>query len=173
MQRTKLQLCENKPSDQWEKTVLPGIDTKGRFPTSLTPPPRVREQMPPMYAVPLRLLWKVRPLGERRGKHSGIGAELLRAVFHINTHAPTTYSVSFQPSPSLPSTHHSLSFPLPRDRNTYERRCATSLCSFMFSFLYFMKSRRVSRGSSPTETMFCDDHVSMATRTILVFSCSL
>lgn len=30
--------------------------------TSLTPPPRVGEQMPPMYAVPLRLLWNVRPL---------------------------------------------------------------------------------------------------------------
>lgn len=37
---------------------------------------------------------------------------------------------------------------------TYEKRWTASQRSLMLSFLYFMKSRSVSKASSPTETLF-------------------
>lgn len=55
----------------------------------------------------------------------------------------------------------------------YEKSWMTSLCSLMLSFLYFMKFCRVISGSSMTGTLFLEVQVSMATSTILVFSCSL
>ena len=57
--------------------------------------------------------------------------------------------------------------------SSHEKRWTTSLGSRMLSFLYFMKFCSVISGSSTTGIRFLDVQISMATSTILVFSCSL
>lgn len=113
--------------------------------TSLIPPPLIREHTPPVKAVPLRPLWNVRPL-----KHRMPSNQNWKNEFH-----PNSFVFSAQISPP------------------YEKSWTTSLCSLMLSFLYFMKFCRVITGSSTTGIIFLEVQVSMATSTILVFSCSL
>ena len=134
----------------WSMGVLPGLDTKGRFPTSFTPPPRVREQMPPMYAVPLRLLWKVRPLGEKGGNHSGISAKLFRVVFHResykHSHPHTTLSKppALYLSRSFSSTHcsHSL-LPTPQGQEYLREEVR---CIAVFLYVFFPVFHEVTQG---------------------------
>lgn len=56
---------------------------------------------------------------------------------------------------------------------THEKRCTESHFSLMKSFRYFMNSLSVTMGSSSMLNLLSADHVSMATSTIRVLSCSL